>query len=191
MRILDTYKAHKLAIGFSIAASLSLSPVYAQDLPDPATISVPDLSSAKDPKIAKQGWKYFVFHKAGVSFEEAYADFAECYTFLPTFSGGGELPKFIPWGQSEDPDTQELASNGGNFGVVGVAIGALIEGPLRRRAYQSRMRRCMEPRGYDRYGLDKDIWEQISGSYSLESIAIKAKIASGPKLADTPLEISR
>jgi hypothetical protein len=176
MRILDAYKAHKLAIGFAIAAPLSLSPAYAQDLPDPATINVPDLSSAKNPKIAKQGWKYFVFHKAGVSFEEAYADFAECYTFLPTFSGGGELPKFIPWGQSEDPDTQELANNGGNFGVVGVAIGALIEGPLRRRAYQS---------------LDKDIWEQISGSYSLESIAIKAKIASGPKLADTPLETSR
>jgi hypothetical protein len=160
-------------------------------LPDPVAINVPDLSSARDAKTVKNGWKYFVFHKAGVSYEEAYADFAECYAFLPTFAGGGELPLFIPWGQSETPDTEELKNNGGNFGLVGMAIGALIDGPLRRRAYQSRMRRCMEPRGYDRYGIDKDVWQEISGNYSAESVAVKAKIASGPKLADQPLETSR
>jgi len=164
-------------------------------IPSVDSIAIPDLSSASDPKVRKQGWKYFFFHKKGVSFEEAAADFAECYRFLPTFAGGGELPKFIPWGKpvisGEGKPPSPFDSFTPTYGLVGVAIAAVIDGPLTRRAYQSRMRRCMEPRGYDRYPLAKDKWQELSGGYSANSIFVKAKVASSPVPDTQPLETSR
>lgn len=48
--------------------------------------------------------------------------------------------------------------------------------PQRR---QSKMRRCMEPRGYTRYGVAEEIWEKVADMPPAQGIAVQAKIASG------------
>lgn len=163
---------------------LTSSPVLGQDrpaVPDPATITLPDMSSASDPKVAADGWKYFYFHKQGVAFDKAYADFEECYRFLPAsdpFLTSPFLPMFVPW--EETPGFATMTPQP-RYGLVGAAIGSLVMGPLQRRASQSRMRRCLEPRGYVRYPLAKGAWEQLIDNYSTQSIALQAKAAAGPR----------
>ena len=66
------------------------------------------------------------------------------------------------------------------YGLIGAGIGALVAGPIERRARQARLRRCMEPRGYVRYPLAERIWEQLVDDYSPGSIAAQALAAAGP-----------
>jgi hypothetical protein len=55
----------------------------------------------------------------------------------------------------------------------------MIEGTLARRDRQAKMRRCMEPRGYARYGVAEEIWENIVAMPPEAGIAVQARIASG------------
>jgi hypothetical protein len=144
--------------------------------PDPATLSLPSLETEGDREVLKNGWKHFFFHKAGVSYEEAYADFADCYRFLPA-GVYSTLPMFAPWTESMDGRPVELVP-----GTLGAQlILSLLTDAIERRAAQSRMRRCMEPRGYLRYAIPEFSWEQLIDHYSERSIALQAKAASGPK----------
>jgi hypothetical protein len=147
--------------------------------PDPASVTIPDLSSASDPSFAAQGWKYFFFHKQGISFDKAYSDFEECFRFLPVPNVSVSLPMFAPW--DEKPGVKDLGFVPNNYGLMGAVIGELIAGPLERRAHQSRMRLCLETRGYVRYPLSKAAWERLIDVYSEQSIAMQATAASGPK----------
>lgn len=170
----------KLAAGAVLAALLQ-SAAYAQTAPpppDPATVAVPDLSRSGDPQVVANGWKYFFFQKDGVSFAEAHADLADCFRFLaPNSWQSVKLGRFVPW-ESRPGRKAEYAPN--NYGLVGALIGAMVEGTLVRRDYQSKMRRCMEPRGYTRYGVAEEIWENVTKLPQDQSIAVQAKIASGP-----------
>ncbi|WP_432767659.1 MAG: hypothetical protein HEQ22_09435 [Sphingopyxis sp.] len=167
----------KLLMG---AAALAMAPgAGAQEaLPDPAAVVVPDLSGSADPAVVDNGWKYFFYHRAGTSFAEAHADLADCYRFLtPAGWGNVALPRFVPW--VERPAGQRYDTNN-QAGLVGLAIGGMIEGTLSRRDRQSKMRRCMEPRGYTRYGVAEEIWESVADMPPAKGIAVQAKIASGP-----------
>lgn len=148
-------------------------------LPDPAMVKVPDLSGSDAPDVVANGWKYFFYHRPDTSFAEAYADIAECYRFLaPAGWANVMLPRFIPW--VEQVPGEQHASGYGNSGLVGLAIGGMIEGTLTRRDRQSKMRRCMETRDYIRYGVAEEIWENVADLPPAEGIAVQAKIASGP-----------
>lgn len=147
-----------------------------QALPDPATIALPAMTSSRDPKVAANGWKYFYFHKAGVGFTEAHADLADCYRFLEA-GPNSPLPTFVPW--HDRPGRREPTYNP-QFGLVGAIIGGMIEGTIVRRNRQSKMRRCMEPRGYQRYAVAEDVWRQLVEGDPRRSIAMQAKIAAGP-----------
>ena len=164
---------------FAAAALAMASPGMAQDAspPDPATVSLPDMTPNRSPEVIEEGWKHFYFHKAGVSYEQAYADFADCYRFLPVANQYAVLPMFAPW--SETPGGRTVVPVN-PYGLIGVGIGALVAGPIERRARQSRLRRCMEPRGYVRYPLAERIWEQLVDDYSPGSIAAQALAAAGP-----------
>ncbi len=59
-------------------------------------------------------------------------------------------------------------------------MGAMVEGTLARRDYQAKMRRCMEPRGYIRYGVAEETWENVTNMPQDQANAVLAKIASGP-----------
>jgi hypothetical protein len=170
-----------MRIGILFALTLgAASPLWAQAgaPPDPATIALPDMTPTRDPGVIRDGWKHFYFHKAGVGYAEAYADFAECYRFLPVAGMSPALPAFSPW--TEPLVLRPIPPSTGQFGLVGVAIGAMVAGPLERRAHQARMRRCLEPRGYVRYPLREEVWAALIDDYSRQSIALQALAASGP-----------
>ena len=144
--------------------------------PDPSTLALPDLTPSGDPDAIENGRKYFYFHKAGVTYEEAYADFLDCYRFLPAAGISIEnaaLPLFTSWGEPVGALTGEEVKNASDAG--------LFARSRERRTTQSRMRRCMEPRGYVRYGIPEISWEHLIDNYSEQSIAFQAKAASGPK----------
>jgi hypothetical protein len=169
--------------GLALAAMLGAASAASSQAgapPDPATITLPDMTPTRDPGVIADGWKHFYFHKAGVSYAEAYADFAECYRFLPGAGvAGAPLPGFRPWRGPAPPTPNQVP--GPQFGALGTAIIlALVSGPLDRRALQSRMRRCMEPRGYVRYPLRAEIWRRLIDDYSTRSIAMQALAATGP-----------
>lgn len=62
----------------------------------------------------------------------------------------------------------------GAYGLVGVAIAAIIAGPLERSIRQSRLYRCMVPRGYARYRTSEDAWKLLnSGREASRAIMLK------------------
>jgi len=174
----------------SVAALAALlgSPAWARrdppGPPDPATLELPDLTPSRDPKVIEAGWKYFYFHKAGVSYAEAYEDFSECYRYLPVAGANPLLPMFAPW--RESPGVEYVASSS-NFGLIGMGIAALVAGPINRRAQQAPLRRCLETRGYVRYPLTEAVWSQLVDGYSPRSIALQAKAASLPAPDSQPV----
>jgi hypothetical protein len=166
---------------------LAAAPAFAQQeqaLPDPAGVALPDLTAPTDAKVIKNGWKYFYFHKAGVSYGEAFADFADCYRHIRGLGGSNLLPLFAPW--REVPGSAPVQSSN-MYGLVGLGIGALVAGPIERRHYQARLRRCLEPRGYLRFPLPEKVWESLIDDYSDRSIAMQAKAASTPTPASQPV----
>ena len=138
---------------------------------------MPDMTPTRHPGTIYNGWMHFYFHKAGVSYAEAYADFAECYRFLPGEKFYALTPAFAPWGERAGGVPLQMRNNSGLIG--GLIVGA-VQGPLQRRDRQSRMRRCMEPRGYLRYPLEEGVWHALIDNYSERSIAMQAIAASGP-----------
>ena len=181
-------------VALSLAALLvqAPAPARAQDmggLPDPGAIPIPDLSGGRDPAVVSNGWKYFYYWRADTSFAAAFADFSECYRFMPVANSSPGVPMFAPW---EDKPATEIVTRGIQpYGLVGAVIGEIVAGPLVRRAHQSRLRRCMEPRGYQRYPLQERRWEQLTDNFSPASIAMQAKAASGPAPDGLPLPEDR
>lgn len=169
-----------LAIAAAATAALWNGAAMAQTasaLPDPATVTLPDLSHSGDPEVVANGWKYFFFQREGVTFEEAHGDLTDCFRFLPP--NGWEtvrLNRFVPW--SGKTGRKDVYSNA--YGLTGALILAMVEGTLVRRDYQAKMRRCMETRGYTRYGVAEEIWENVTALPPAQSVAVQAKIASGP-----------
>lgn len=160
-----------------VALLMSSAPqAFARELPPPveSAVAVPDLGVAE--RDLGDERKFFFFHKSGVSFAEAYSDLSFCSQYI---SRGRQrsLPDFVPWKRS-DPATP--MSNNLNYGLVGVAIMAIIDGPIDRSIRQTRMMRCMLPRGYARYRTSEALWKQVNGKDLLASIAAQARIASGP-----------
>lgn len=145
--------------------------------PDPATVTLPDLTPPRDPRAIKNGWKHFYFHKAGVTYEQAYADFSQCYRYLPVANADPNLPMFAPW--REAPGVDKIYPTN-NYGLIGMGIAALFAGTLQRKAYQSRLIRCLETRGYVRYPLAESVWRELVDDYSERSIAAQAKAAALP-----------
>lgn len=165
--------------GLVLAILLGASAASAQPSgpPDPATLVLPDMTPTRDRRVIEDGWRHFYFHKAGVSYEEAWSDFADCYRFLPVAGADPTLPMFVPWRERSGAGSLPQTASGG---LVGGIILAIVSGPLERRDRQSRMRRCMEPRGYVRYPLAAEPWRQLIDDYSRRSIALQARVASGP-----------
>jgi hypothetical protein len=142
--------------------------------PNPANISVPELNVASNELGDER--KFFFFHKQGVTFADAYADLSFCSHYIPR---GQQrfLPDFVPW-QRDDP--ARPIPNGLNYGLVGIAMMAIIDGPIDRSVRQTRMMRCMLPRGYSRYRTSEALWKQVNGKDVAASLPVLARIASGP-----------
>jgi hypothetical protein len=172
----------------ALALLLCAAPVTAQTATtDPATVTVPDLSGGRDPAVIKDGVKYYIFWRADTSYEQAYADFADCYRFTPM--GGVNaplLPMFIAWrGTPEARDDAPAPDHG--YGLVGDLMGALIMGSAVPLATQGRLHTCLAPLGYQRFPVPKPTWKLLNEERVSDPVALRAKIASGPRPDADPL----
>lgn len=163
-------------------------PLEAQQATDPATapsspaiksqpLALPDLKVA-DKDLGSER-KFYVFHKPGVSVEQATADLKFCWHFLPrggTIAGGMFIireTRYIPISRYRyDPSVLRP--------LVHAAIVSIIDGPIERSMRQLRMFRCMVPRGYDRYRTSEAVWLQLNSGDQEQSIKMQAAIAAGP-----------
>jgi hypothetical protein len=143
-------------------------------IPAEASVVAPDLHVG-DADLGDER-KFFFFHKQGVSFADAYADLSFCSRYIAR-GPQRSLPAFVPW-QRDDP-AKPIEYNL-NYGLVGVAIMAIIDGPIDRSIRQARLMRCMLPRGYSRYRTSEALWKQVNGKDLAASVAVEARIASGP-----------
>lgn len=143
---------------------------------EPAIPAIPSLAVPADQLGEEQ--KFFVLYKAGVSVEDAQADLSFCWRFL-AHGVPRQVPAFVPWRQPSM--AKPIDYSAGPFGLlVGVAIGAIIAGPIDRGIRQMRMIRCMVPRGYARYRTSEDVWKQLNTDDAARSIRLQALIAAGP-----------
>ncbi len=170
---------------------LSAQVVQAQlhpDLPDPATINVPDVGTI-DPKVQSEGYKFFYFHNPDITFADAVADIAECRSFLSK-GAPPRVPGFIAW---TEPVKRKVVTGPGlinaAYGPLGIglsigfnaALTAIIMPKMERGLRNNKLRRCMEPRGYARYPLPEASWQVLNEGDETKLILIQAKLATGPK----------
>jgi len=138
------------------------TPLPALDVPDK------DLGDAR---------KYVVFHKPSVTQEQAEADLRFCWRFLAR-GAQRTAPGFVPWSRADAPRPAPQTVN--PYGLVGDVMLAMISGPLDRSVRQSRLYRCMLPRGYVRYRTSEAVWKQLNPDDPVQSIRAQARIAAGP-----------
>lgn len=170
----------KTAISLALLATSSAGAV-SSTLPDPSSITVPDVTPSTDPKVREEGYKFYYFHKPETSFAEAHQDFAECRAYL-VVGGPANVPGFIPWGETHRRKVYERAPM--FDGLVVAAMAAIIVPKLQRGLESNKMRRCMGTRGYDRYAISETAWKALNEGDEQQILLMQAKLASGPKPSD-------
>ncbi|AOL95631.1 hypothetical protein [Porphyrobacter sp. LM 6] len=149
-------------------------------------IEMPSLAYTPDPTITQDFDKYFFFHRPDTDFDHAYADITECDSLasgINFYMGGSD------WAM------QNAVMQYGAAGAIGGALGSLMADAIfgsaeRRRIKRINLRNCMYYKGYDRYGLEKELWQKFHFEEGLsrenakdrEAALLKqARVASGPK----------
>ena len=130
--------------------------------------------------------KYFIFHRPETGFAEAHADITEC----DALASGISIYRGMDAGQ--------MASNMVQHGVLAGAIGGAIANVMvdaifgsaeRRKARRVNLRNCMYFKGYDRYGLEKELWQSFNFEEGLsktdadersQKLLVQARVAAGP-----------
>lgn len=144
--------------------------------PDPASVQLPDLGTIT-PEVIKEGGKFFAFVNPSLTYAQAYADVAECRSFLPT-GIMRPLPSFVPW---EEPSARPPVV----YSPVGIAAGiiaSIIIPKLERGQRNNKLRRCMGPRGYQRFAIPEAAWKALNEGDEPQLIAKQAKLATTPGL---------
>ena len=158
-------------------------------VPDPATVPMPKLDFVSNPLIEADFDKYYFFNRANTSFEEALADLRDCDGFARGLSSG------YKYQEAPYPYTYTMAGAAGGV-IANVMIAAIFGSAEKRRLRRVNMRRCMGYRGYARFGLEKDLWQEFNfeEGFSGEGedkrqamLAQQAKVASGPRPAGKEL----
>jgi hypothetical protein len=156
---------------------------------DVEAIKLPDLAFKPGPAFEKGFDKYYYFHRDGTDFRAALADLRDC--------DGMSRGLTSPFGYMETPYPYNGTLAGAAGGVIANLMVAAIFGSAQvRAARRINMRRCMNFKGYQRYGLPKDIWQEFNfeeGFSQLEEkkrqvfLKQQAKVASGPRPATEAL----
>ena len=164
------------------AAAQEAAPAAAA-MPDPATVTVPDLAFKPTRRDIRNYDSYFYFSKPGIGYEKAFADIMECRSYSQVFQFMLQTPDFVPWGS--EPYEADMSKQYGNaafqFGLIGVGVFGFAMDIVSGYDKNSNMRRCMGYKGYKRYGTAYSVWRQIDkGKDEAPKIARLALIASGP-----------
>lgn len=153
---------------------------------DAKTVTMPALAFTETPADADDFDKYYYFHRADTDFATAYADIVECDGFARGLRAvvAGTPTVYVP---------------GSAAGVAGGIIGSAVIGTIFnrisasaeiRRVRRVNMRRCMNFKGYARYGLPKGLWEAFNFEESFSAVGAEerarnlkqqALVASGAK----------
>lgn len=191
--------SRKTVTGLIASLALVASAAGAQDakpkidpmtvVPDPATVPMPKLDFVSTPLIEADFDKYYFFNRANTTFEEALADLRDCDGFARGLSSG------YKYQEAPYPYTYTMAGAAGGV-IANVMIAAIFGSAEKRRLRRVNMRRCMGYRGYARFGLEKDLWQEFNfeEGFSGEGedkrqamLAQQAKVASGPRPAGKEL----
>lgn len=149
-------------------------------------VPLPDLAYTPDPATTADFDKYFFFHREGTDFSRAYSDITEC----DSLASGINIYR-----GASDSMLQNSIAQYGAAGAVGGVLGSLMADAIfgsaeRRRVKRVNLRNCMFYKGYDRYGLEKELWQNFHFEEGLsrenakdrEAALLKqARVASGPK----------
>lgn len=122
---------------------------------DAASVTMPKLAFTPDAASAEGNDKYYYFYRQDVDFATAYADIRECDSYARGMQSGMEYAQ-VPY-----PYAGTMAGAVG--GAIGNALAAAIFGSAeKRRMRRVNMRTCMGFKGYGRFGLSKDLWEEFN-----------------------------
>lgn len=157
----QTASAEPQAQSVPVAASDKSSPGL--KAPSAEGLALPKLDYTPSPKLTPDFDKYFYFHRPSTTFAEAYADIRECHGLA-----GGKVA--YRQGNSAFADTYTtsyLIPQYGMAGALGGALGGalvglLIGGGNHDKIHRINIRNCMGFKGYQRYGLPKDLWEEFN-----------------------------
>ena len=172
------------------AAAICAHPALAAeaaDIPDPARLELPDLGGPTTAEDEVGFDKYFYFHRRDTGFEQALADIRECDGYARGLSS--------PYGYAETPYPYAgtLAGVAGGA-IANLMISAIFGSAELRKARRTNMRRCMNYKGYDRYGLNKDVWQQFhfeEGLGSVKEEERQLKLAQQAKAASLVIPVGK
>lgn len=150
-----------------------------------AVVPMPVLSFEETDRIRGDYDKYFYFYRPDTSFSEAYADITEC----DQLSSG--ISYYV---RDNEPYPGYYATQYGAGGAIGAVLGSVFSDLLngsatRRKVRRINMRNCMGFKGYQRFGLEKSLWQVFNFEEGngrkrddLREAALlqQARVASGP-----------
>jgi len=158
-------------------------------VPDPSTVVMPELTFTATPEIEAVYDKYYYFHRADTTFTTALADLRECDAFARGLTTG------IGYTATPYPYAGTMAGAVGGA-IANVMVMMIFGSAAKRQLRRTNMRRCMHYKGYERYGLKRDLWEKFNFEEGLSSVkevdrqrylAQQAKVASTPGLSQKDL----
>lgn len=150
---------------------------------DPETIVVPALTFEITPANAADFDKYYYFNRADTDFRAALTDLLDCDGLARGLSSGRG------WADTPYPYNTTAAGAAGGI-IANLLVSAIFGSAEIRRLRRVNMRNCMFYKGYQRYGLDKEIWEDFNFEEGLDGVSEEARvgflrqqarIASGPR----------
>ncbi len=148
-------------------------------------LEMPKLDFTATPEIESDYEKYFYFHRADTSLGEAYTDIREC----DALASGSRI-----YLGGDNGFMSSAVAQYGLGGAIGGALGSVLADAIfgaaqRRKERRVKMRNCMGFKGYQRYGLAKELWEPFNfqegnGRKKEEErdrkMRLQAMVASGP-----------
>ena len=136
---------------------------------DAADVKMPVLEFSPTPEHALNFDKYYYFQRAGTDFATAFADIGECDAYASGLSSGlSTVPVAYPYAGTV---------GGAVGGAIGNAMAQAIFGSAeKRRMRRLNMRRCMNFKGYGRYGLPKELWQTFNFEEGLSGVAVDTRL---------------
>ncbi len=167
----------------SVSAAAEAQGVTVLQPPDPATVSVPDLSIAPKSQDDRSYDVYFYFYRANTTYGEAFADLDVCRIYSLSARLVLLPPKFVPLGVGiagldSNIRTPNLYLQ---YGLIGSLIGGIIIENAQDDLVLATDRRCMAYKGYRRFGTSRAIWKLIDSGTDTDRLARLARLASGPQ----------
>jgi hypothetical protein len=138
-------------------ADLSTSPFGVVEISadEAGQLEMPKLEFSATPEDEKNFDKYYYFRRDETDFPSAYADITEC----DGYARG--LVSSYKYQDAPYPYAGTIAGAAGGA-IANVMMAAIFVPGEKRRMRRVNMRQCMGFKGYERLGLNKELWETFN-----------------------------